>query len=502
MAYDNGLTTTGIDATLAGVALHLAGGVYDLASPKVRFALTGRGEVAQLMQAVAVSQRQPLTGDLSFAIRALGSLNAPVVSGTFAAPSMVYRGFPLAQAGGTFSLHGRDLDLLGGHLDYGPLAVEAHGSLTLEKQVATDLVIIVRGAGNRLPYAAQLLRGVQLTTVVHVAGVGPRLASDGLVYGDAPDGRLDALFNVDGEGNGVIGPISIERDDGASLYARVTIDRTRASELGVIEAHRFSLLSAPMPTLPGLHMAALPAVAGTLDAQLVGSLDAGRLNALSGHVRLAGLRYGAATADASADIGTTSDGSQRGLVHVGSSFGTLDGAAAYAGGRVGFEGRVRSSFEQLRPLTGNLGGRGGLEASLRVLSSGASTAVQTPELRFIDASVHGVPLGDARATATLNDGRLDVRALQLRVARGTITARGRLGGDGDLDATTSALDLPALAGPGFPLDAGTLSAIVHLRGTSSAPQASPSPCSSRGSVHTVSTLQPTRSRTSKAERYA
>jgi autotransporter translocation and assembly factor TamB len=473
IAYDNGMTTTGVDATLAGVPLHLAGGVYDLAAPKLHLALTGRGELAQLQQAIAPAQRQPLSGDLSFAIRALGGVSAPTISGSFFAPQMVYRGFPLEQPGGTFSLHGQNLDLLGAHLQYGPIRVEAHGSLALAKAVGVNLVIAVDGAGDQLPYVPQLVRGLRLTSVVHVEGVGTKLASTGVLYGDAPGGGLDALFDVDANGNGVIGPLSIQRSDGASIYARVALDRPRGTALGIGDAQHFSLLPAALAPLPGLHVAALPVVAGTLDAQLAGGLDGDQLDALSGHVRLSGLRFGAITGSAALDLATAGDGTQRGRVNVASSLGTIDGNAGYANGLVAFDGRLRSSFAQLAPLTGNLGASGIIDGALLALSDGSTFAVQTPELRFNGARIHGVPLGAAHATATLQNGALDVRALQLGLAGGTVTVRGRLGGGtaNELVATTSPLDLRSLAAGGAALSGGTLLANARVHGSLTAPQA-------------------------------
>jgi autotransporter translocation and assembly factor TamB len=461
LAYDNGLTTKGIDATLAGVPLHLEGGVYDLSAPKLHFALVGRGQIAQLQQVVAPAQRQPLTGDVSFALRGSGDLNAPIVNGSFSAPEMRYRGLPVTRPGGTFSIHGSDLDLLGASFAYGPVNVEVHGALALQKEVGTNLVIVLHADGDRLPYVSQLLRGLPLSGVIHVKGTGTRLATSGIVYGDARDGRLDAVFNVSGAGVGAIGPLSIERNDGASLYARVALDRPKASVLGIVGARHMSLRPGAMPELPGLRIPALPTVAGTLDAQVIGAVDASRLDALSGHVRLAGLRYGAATADATADLGTASDGTPRARVHVASSLGTLDGNAAYAGGLVGFDGHLRSSFAQLQPLTGKLGARGRIEGTLRALSDGASSAAQTSDLHFVDASIDGIPLRDATATAMLRGDQLAVRALQLGIAGGTLTVRGALGDGGELMATTSALHLMT----------GTLRAIARVRGTLNAPRA-------------------------------
>jgi autotransporter translocation and assembly factor TamB len=464
LAYDDGLTTNGLDATLAGVPLHVAGGIYDFAAPHVRFALTGHGQLAQLQQAVTASQRQPVTGDLSFVLLALGDLSAPIVNGEFSAPQLVYRTFPLERPNGTFSIHGRDLELLGARFDYGPVNVEANGNVALEANVRTNLVIGLHADGDRLPYVSQLVRGLALNAVVHVAGTSTRLASSGIVYGNGSDGALDAIFDVDGNGDGVIGPLSIERTDGASLYARLALDHTLSSVLAIAGVQRFSLLpSRAVPTLPGVAAATLRPLAGRLDAQLVGAVDGSRLDGLSGHMRLTSFRYGALTVNASADLGTATDGTPSGSVHVASSLGTLDGDAAYGGGRAGFDGRLHSSFAQLQTLTGAFGARGDIDGPLLALSDGASLAIQTPGLQLRAASVSGVPLRELSATATLQGQRLDVRALQLHVAGGTITAQGALGNNGELTATTSALQLP-VAG-------GTLRAVAHVRGTLAAPSA-------------------------------
>jgi hypothetical protein len=85
-AYDDGLTTTGIDATLAGVPLHLRGGIFNLGSPQVRFALTGGGSLDELRQITTATQRLPVAGTLGFAFRAVGNATSPLIFGRFNAP--------------------------------------------------------------------------------------------------------------------------------------------------------------------------------------------------------------------------------------------------------------------------------------------------------------------------------------------------------------------------------------------------------------------------------
>ena len=90
-AYDDGLDTTGIDATLAHVPLHLAGSIYHLAHPQLRFLMSGRGPLARLRTIAAESARQPLSGELGFVLQVDGPLDKPVVRGSLSSPRLRLR---------------------------------------------------------------------------------------------------------------------------------------------------------------------------------------------------------------------------------------------------------------------------------------------------------------------------------------------------------------------------------------------------------------------------
>ncbi|HEV8021932.1 MAG TPA: translocation/assembly module TamB domain-containing protein [Candidatus Lustribacter sp.] len=194
IAYDNGLTTNALDATLSGVPLRLTGGVYDFSSPKLDFALTGGGQLAQLQQAIAASQRQPVTGRLSFAAKILGSLDDPSVRGAFSAPAIRYRGLPVDGTGGTFLIHGHDLDLPDAHLAYGPVSLGVTGTLTLEKAVRTNLELTLNDA--------RPLNGLRYSGLAHVAGTPNQLAAAAAVFTTARDGRprIDGSLRADTNG--------------------------------------------------------------------------------------------------------------------------------------------------------------------------------------------------------------------------------------------------------------------------------------------------------------
>ena len=466
-AYDNGLTTTGIDASLAGVPLHLTGGIFDLSAPQVRFALTGRGSLAALRGLTAATRRLPAAGDLTFAFHALGSATTPLVLGTFSAPSMRYGAYRVDAPSADIAVQGTQLDVLGARLGYGPLTARARGSVALTRELSTDLVASIVGDGDRLPYVPQLVPGLRLNAVAHVSGSGSRLATNGLVYGAGRDGRLDAFIALDGGGNGTVGPLVVERSDGASLYMRVALDRRHDAGAGIASIRRLSLLPARRAALPGITLAALPALAGTLDGAFAGTVDRGRLSAAAGHADLAGLRVGALAGSARADLAAARDGTLHARFRGRTNVGDLDGAATLEDGLVAVDGRLRSSFERLRPIAPRLEARGGIDVPLRALTDGATSAVQIDGARFLAAVVDGVPLRDAEATVVVRTGDVDVRAARLGVAGGSVVAHGRIGSDDDLVASTSGLRLGTpLAG----IAAGTLRAHLHARGRSSAPQ--------------------------------
>ncbi len=469
--YDNGLTTTGIDGTLAGVPLHLAGGIYDLAAPRVRFALNGRGPVNALRRITAAGARLPVGGDLSFAFRAVGPAQTPLVLGTFEAPVLTYGAYVFDRARGSIAVQGTRFDILGARLGYGPIVVSTRGTLALERAVTTNLIASVTGDGDGLPYVPQIIGGLRLNAVAHVSGTGPRLATNGIAYGDGRGGNLEGIFALDAGGNGVVGPLSIERNDGASIYARVAIDRREQSASGILRAQRFALLPARRAALSGLDLAALPSIAGTLDAALAGSVDNGRLTAASGHVELSGVRAGSVTGTANADIAGANDGTQHALVHARTNVGTLDADGTYDNGVIALDGHASSSFEALRALSGDVSGHGRIDVPLRAIIDGSTVAAQIAGARFVNASVRGIPVRDADATVVVHGGTVDVRSARLGIAGGTVIAQGRAGEDTDLVAATSALPLRTLAGATLPVTAGAVLARVHARGRLQSPRA-------------------------------
>ncbi len=407
--FDDGVTTTGVEATLAGAPFHLSGGIYGWKDPRIDFSLVGAGPLARLGRIATATEHEALSGDVTFLLRAQGRLAHPFASGSFAAPSITYRGYTIGEPNGSLAVLGTALDLLDVRGSYHGLALAARGRLQLEEPVATDVVVSMTGDTAGIPYAAQLANGIGLDATVHLQGTGSQLASDGVLFGAGRGGQLAGIFHLDPQGNGVVGPVAFDRSDGASVYARVTLDRTHQTGAGIVDVRRLAMHGA------------------SLDAHAAGTFG-----------------------DGGAAVGTLA-------LH--SPFGNVDGSAAADGNAIAFDGRLASSFEALRPLSGDLGAHGGITAPLRGLYNDGTVVVQAPAIAFTRANVRGIALHDGAATLVKRGDDIEVRAARLGIAGGSVEAQGTIGERGDLRATA-----------GIPFAGGKLTAIARVHGPLAEPQ--------------------------------
>ena len=90
--FDDGLLTRGLDARVAGLPVHLSGGIYDLRAPRVRMALSGSGDLARLRSAFAQASRLPVHGPIGFALLVEGSARKPVAWIALHSQQMTYAG--------------------------------------------------------------------------------------------------------------------------------------------------------------------------------------------------------------------------------------------------------------------------------------------------------------------------------------------------------------------------------------------------------------------------
>ena len=281
-----------------------------------------------------------------------------------------------------------------------------------------------------------------LNGIAAVGGTDARLAVNGYLAGAHGSDRLDAPFALGADGNGSVGPIVLQRHDGATLYARAAIDRGANQTVAVVDIHRLSLLPAPTAALPGL---ALPALPPRLDAKLDADLT--------------GIAIGTSLASASGNL------------HAYGSWGDVQAVAAGAPSGFAARGRLTSSFERLAAVTGASGMHGGIDVPFALVNSGHSTIAQIAGARFPNAAFRGIPLQSANATVRLALPAIDVYAADVRIAGHDVTAAGRYGTGGHLQLTAGDLDLNALRAAGIPVSGGRASVIADVGGNFKRPTA-------------------------------
>ncbi len=468
----DGLQTTGIDATLAGAPLHLVGGVYGLAQPTLRFVLTAHGPLARLKTIAAAAAKRPLSGDVALTMRIDGTLADPRIEGTFSSNRFVYDRYVLAHAGGTLVVQGQTLQIVEAHAGYGPLALQAAGTLRLAHHVTADLVTSVDGPSDALPYANQVLPNATVHGVVVLDGVDTQLGAHGYLAARGAGGSLDAPFDVAPNGVGTIGPLGFARSDGAAIYARLAIDRPHDALTGVVSVHRLALRAPRASALPGIDAKALPALRGALDADVALNVSGAKLESAAGTLHVRGAGVGAlALGDADVRVGGAGERAQLRSIRVRGPLADLDGDGAYAYGTLALEGRVRTTFARLRPLLRGIPANGALDAPFRAVADARTQTLQVDGARFGDARVRGIALRDASATIVKRGDALQVAALRLGIAGGSVVARGRLGAGATLVASASGIDASALGGGSVPLHGGRIDALAAASGPLGAPHA-------------------------------
>ncbi len=439
---DDSVTLRSFDAAINGIAVHLRGALYDFASPQVAVAVTARGDLAEARALSADSAKLPIGGTVAIQGLAEGPASNPLIFATVSAPRVVYGTYRLDGSRGLAALSGNELDVVSAAARYGGIGVAGRGQLSLARHTRTSAYALIAVPADGIPVVANLVPGMPLAGTAVVRGRDGRLAARGYVGGAHGGDRIDVPFALAADGSGTIGPVALERHDGASVYARAALDPGAKRTVAIVDVRRLSLLPAPAVQLPGLAVPALPA---SLDAKLDATL----------------------TGSAAGNTLTSATGS----LHAYGSWGDVRADAAGAAGGFAARGRLASSFERLAALTGKLDARGPIDVPFAVTNSGRSTILQIAGARFPGATIHGISLQSASATVGLALPAIDVYAADLRVADRDITATGRFGNGGRLHITAGDLDLRAARAAGLPLAGGRATVIADVGGTYAKPTA-------------------------------
>ena len=433
--YDDGLTTTRLDANLAAVPVEISGGIYGLGNPRLRVAVRGSGETAQLRTAFTQAARLPIDGPLRFSLLVEGPTATPITWIDLDSPHLAYASTPLDGLAGLVAFEGREVDVVALNAAYRKLNLTARGRAAFERRpAAIDMLLGVESPPGGIPYVGGLLPQIPLHSVAVATADDPKaIALHGAIWGGHAGQRIDGIFNLDGRGTGSVGPLSIS-NGASSIYARVALDR-RHDSLGLIAARNFPI---------GREAAAVSgtAVAGQAKSG-IGIGLAGRITATWG------------AADAHGNL-ALEDGAMR-----GSLFGSAGDAASF--------GAAVTGTPQSPRVAGTVVVAGGRYRNFAV-NGNAGVAYSGGTLQLHDADVAIGPLfvGVAGTITGLTPRRALVPSYDLTTELHSSDVRA-------LVATVQ----PRTA----PLVQGSLDAAVRVRGAGRAPSFAGTMRATEGSVN-------------------
>ncbi len=457
-AFDGGIASPRLDATLGSIAVHLAGGVYDWAGPAFRLGVRSNADLSAMRSLFRFSRRLPLRGAASLSTLLEGSVGDPLVATRIASPDLAYARFPVSAASGRAIYYESDVEVVAARGTYGGLDVRADGGIALGgDEPVTELAVEADGPARGVPYAAQVAPDSTLRGTGLLAGTGLAFDARGVVVGDGGGANLASPFHVDPQGDGAFGPIDVRRSDGAELAGTFYLERSRSSSGFWLDARHYPFVDlGSAPQLPGIGLVA-PPFAGVLDGRLagVGPPSAFRI---AGNVRGRALRVGSvAIDDVSGDVAGAFGNVRLSHVLARGPWGGFGGEGAYTRGRLALEGRYDGSFERLRTFTGDLGAAGPIAGPVALLLDSRATVVQTSGAASAGATVHGVPVDRIAGTLEVANQRFRIDAATAAVAGGTLAAAGSLGTSGGIGVSVFGADAARMHG--VPLESGRVAAI-------------------------------------------
>jgi len=466
---DDMLATKAIDATLAGVAVHGRGAIYDLfGTPSVRIALVANDDLRRMRTLFAFSSALPLSGGARMQTLLESKLSQPLIHTWLGSGRVAYGKYPIDAVNGYVDYYDNavTMDALRGR--YGVADLLVGGRALFGGNAGTDFkfALAARGPGGSIPYADVLApdAGVVATAMIEAPPhesfrVRGTIAANGATTGSG-------TFAVDPHGVGEFGPFEFGRADGSSFAGGFELQRPISQSAGWVHARGFRLAQVKKAAaLPGATIPGLPPVSGTIDGDLAGGGTPDSFG-LAGVLRGRNLRVANfAIGDGSVRLDGTLRDVRLADIAVDGPLGRFNGNGAYADGLFALDGRYDGALEQLAQFTSDPTARGRIHGPVRATIAQNHIVVQTTGANLAGGHVRGVAVDEVAGTIAVDGGKaLRVIALDSSIGGGRAVAADA---GGAFLVSAPALPVAALRGTGVPLQAGTVSlfGLADLRGT-------------------------------------
>ncbi len=464
--FGDGITTEQIGGTVAGIPLHVRGGVYDFAKMQFRLAIGGAAQLAQLKSLFAFLAPQPVRGLLHLQVLITGVVSDPLIRTVLASDRLYYDRIPLDRLHGVVDYAGGSVTFTGVHAGFGPLQAVTSGNVDVSRpQTGIEAFVDAAGPAAQIPYGQAIAPDATIDARAVLGGTLPGgLRVGGTIAANGPTTQGSGFVSVDGRGRGEFGPFVFARRDGSSLSGALRLDRTRDASAGWIAMSRYRVaIPHRLATLPGVDIPPFPAVGGTVDAALVAGgppsdyAVAGRV-----HARDAGFQT-YALGDADVTLAGTLADLRLEDIRVDGAIGRFQGAGAASDGLFAIGGNYEGSLDALAPFTGRIGAHGPVQAPVLALVDGRGITVQTASAAMAGAAIRGFPIDRAAGTLRIDDGGVRIVA-----AAADVDGHPAVAASTGSRVAISAVGVPAaaLAAAGVPLESGSVSVfgLADLRG--------------------------------------
>jgi autotransporter translocation and assembly factor TamB len=460
---DDTFFTSGLDATLADIPVHAAGGIFDFAEPQFRLGVEGTGDLSSWRRALAFAKAQAVRGTTNIGLLVEGRLGSPVLAVRADSERSYYRALALDNVHAAIAIAGNTVFYSPLRARYGGVDLSIHGVMGLGSHPATELALYATGSSDRMPYLNELLANEPMVVDAILHGAGGSIGASGDLASAFDMRRASALFRFDPDGTAHIAPFFVAADNG-TLAGEYRLDRKSSTSGFWIVAQDLKLHAPSAVAFPGAGLTRLPPIAGTLRYGAVVGGSSGKTIVLAGRgtaaaTTISGIRFDNLAATFSGNLADASINQ----MHADGPWGSFDGVGTFSTRQIVARGSYAGTLEGLRPFLGGIDAHGAVSGPVGISLGPAGVIVQARDVAFRNAQVHGISIERATGTVGVDNGVLRVYAANAQVAGGGLVASGSFDSSahnrsrGDrLDVVGAGMSAGSLRGLGVPLDAGVV----------------------------------------------
>lgn len=462
--FDGGFAARNLHATVGGIPIVFAGGIFNFRDPQFRLGVQGHADLRNLKNVARFAAKLPIRGAVAFHTLIEGPISRPLMLVGFSGKRFDYQQIPIDDPRGSVALLGGNLVVLPFHGSYDGIALHVEGNLELGAHIGSTLWLHAAGNSRRIPYLGALVPNQPVAVEALLSGTDLRVGARGFLTSLQDPRNLSGFYAIDPNGRGAFGPIALRDGKGGTLFAGFDLDRPHGNSLFWISARNMHLRQ-PVPiVMPGVAIPQLPPMTAMVrDANIAATGSAA--NAVIGgsayltHATIAGIPFDAIAARFAGPFADAEISS----VHAQGPWGRFDGSGSFAPSVIAARGNYSGRLEALRPFIGNFPAAGFASGPVAIALGHGAVYVQAQNAQLQGANIHGIPISAITGTMKYDRGVLRIYSAQAHAAGGAIVAAGNFDTGAAAQPTrlalaTTELQASALRGIGLPLDAGSVEA--------------------------------------------